>query len=129
MNRALSPKEEVVFTEAVLSVNEFNRPKVLYNNDAIAQMLINIAMLDPDTYPDHPGMGLGLVKNYRYTFTKDVEKIKEAFKEQIEKYLYWFDEVDVNISASNSELRFIIKLNTMTYRLLLDIDKKTLRSL
>ena len=116
-------------TEHTLSINEFNKPKVLTNEAAIAQKLIEIALLNPGTYPTRPDMGLGLVRKYRYQSDTDVEKMKEEYKSQIETYLPTLTDVEIDIKVVGKELRFFVKIDGTMFRLILNTDTKTLMSL
>lgn len=116
-------------TEHTLSINEFNQPKVLTNEAGICQKLIELALLNPGTYPTRPDMGLGLVRNYRYQSEDDVEKMKEDFKKQIETYLPTLRDVEVDIKVVGKELRFFVKVDGTMFRLILNTDTKTLMSL
>lgn len=122
-------EEEIKISEYALTVNEFNKPKILVNNAAICAKIIEIALLVPGTYPTRPNMGLGLVNNYRYQSTADLTMLKTAFEDQIRTYLPSITDIEISIYPVNKEIRFAIKADDTMFSLVLDKDTKTLMSL
>ena len=87
--------------EYLLSVDNFNKPKVLDGDEAIALMLLRIILLEPGSDPLHPEMGVGL-KNYRYSLSRKTE-IEDAIMAQITQYLPEFSTSSVNIVEINDK--------------------------
>ena len=83
--------------EPCLSIDEFNKPLILRGKDAISTLLIHLILLEPGTYSNKPGMGVGLVSRYRYNDEQSLEKLKTDIKNQVDAYLPEFDAVDVNV--------------------------------
>lgn len=83
--------------EACLSIDEFNKPLILRGKDAISTLLIHLILLEPGTYSNKPGMGVGLVSRYRYNDEQSLEKLKTDIKNQVDAYIPEFDAVDVNV--------------------------------
>ena len=117
------------YSEHLLSVNEFNKPKVMTGPYAICYKIIELILMRPGTYPTRPYMGLGLVENYRYTFTDDLHNLKTDTDEQIKTYLPEFADVNVEYDTVASEekvLLIYIYIDHQVYTVSLDTDKKTL---
>lgn len=83
--------------EPCLSIDEFNKPLILRGKDAISTLLIHLILLEPGTYSNKPGMGVGLVSRYRYNDEQSLEKLKTDIKNQVDAYIPEFDAVDVNV--------------------------------
>lgn len=117
--------------EYTLSIDEFGKPKILTDNDAICIKLIEIGMLEPGTYPDHPYMGLGIRSRYRYTTDADLENLKTDYKNQVETYLPELKIADLNIYYGENDLmiHINIQIDNVVYPLILNTEKKTLSSL
>lgn len=125
-----SLKNEIRFREYLLDVDEYIRPKQVYNHDAMATVLMYLALLDPETYPTKPGMGLGLVTRWRWKQDPEVSKCEQEYKRQIRTYLPWFENVDVEMQLTDKKLLLIlITLNQMQYQLVFNTEEKTLKSL
>lgn len=117
------------FTEYVLDIDEFNRPKVLTGPKAIVQKIINLILLKPGTYPTRPYMGVGLIENFRYTFTDELDKLQGEINDQIRTYLPEFSAVRVELETSmekNKILVINIIIDSAIYTISLDSDRKTM---
>lgn len=101
--------------EYLFSVNSFKEPKVLTGKEAIAQLLVELIMLDPGSDPLHPDMGVG-IKNYRYAMGK-LDELKSRIKSQINTYLPDFAEADVelDIDATTHICNIDITINDTVY--------------
>ena len=102
--------------EYVLSTDEFNKPKVFKDRDAIFLRIVRLFLLEPGTYQTNPDMGLGLVSKYRYGYKEDVESLESEAMSQISEYLPDLVGVTVNISTDNTNNLLTIKVtidNTM----------------
>ena len=122
-------KEEIKFAEHLFSINEFNRPKVVYNHEAISTLLMYLALLDPTTFQTRPGMGLGLNTVWKWHSEKDVNACASEYKRQIETYLPWFQEIEVYMKLNDHELRIFIFLDSEQFQMVLNLQTKTLSSL
>lgn len=133
MNNILKPSTEqdlvdIKYTEHALSVNNFNRPTVYYNQDAIASKLVELLLLRPGSYPTRPYMGVGLVSKYRYTFFDDITTLENDIQNQINTYLPEFVGATVKLTKdeANKILYINIILDNVNYALSLDLETKTL---
>lgn len=117
------------YKEHTLSINEFNRPLEFYGPKAIITKIIELIMMNPGTYPTRPYMGVGLIKNYRNTFMRNIGEIQEVINNQIQTYLPEFSGVHVTLlSGDSTEVLFIfIEINDTSYSVSLDVKTKTLK--
>ena len=123
-------KSQIQYREYLLDVDEYVRPKKVFNHDAMATVLMYLALLDPETYPTHPGMGLGLVTRWRWKMAPEVTNCEREYKRQIQTYLPWFENVDVEMQLTqNNLLLILITLNQQQYQLVFNTEEQTLRSL
>lgn len=117
------------YTEHVLDIDEFKKPKVYTGPRAVAHKILELIMMKPGTYPTRPYMGVGLVENFRYTFTDKISDLSATINEQIATYLPEFSSVRVELDTSmehDKRLVIYIIIDSMTYTVALDTDKKTL---
>lgn len=80
--------------EYLLSVDSYNNPFVIKDNEAIALNLVRLLLLEPGSDPFRPDMGVGL-KSYRYALTLD--ELNDRITEQIQTYLPQYQSAEVNI--------------------------------
>jgi len=118
------------FTEHILDIDEFTKPKVYNGPKAVVQKIINLILLKPGTYPTRPYMGVGLIEKYRYSFTDEKETLQADINNQIQTYLPEFSNVRVELDTSNElekELIINIVVDKSVYTITLDSDRKTLK--
>lgn len=117
------------YKEHLLGINEFNKPKVVNGPIAICYKIIELILMRPGTYPTRPYMGIGLVENFRYTFTDRIDELQALTEEQIRIYLPEFDSVKVTydtVLERDKILIIHIFVDDAVYTITLDIDRKTL---
>lgn len=88
--------------EMLLSVDAFKRPMVLEGKDAIAALLIRLTWLEPGTISSRPGMGVGLLSNYRFCDEPKALKLQEHIRKQIRTYLPQYQAVQVETKLNPS---------------------------
>lgn len=110
-------KEDIIFREYLLSANKFQKPKELYNNDAVCMCLMRLMLLDPGSIQSKPEMGVGLVSKWRYSDSKELDGLKIEIQKQITDYLpqFQFSEVNLSYIASEKKLYIDIDLNDIRY--------------
>ena len=107
----------IVPTEPLLTIDEFNNPKVLEGKDAISQLLIHLILLEPGTYASRPTMGIGLVSRYRYTAEENLDQLKQDIEDQISLYLPEFSGVLVDLELDDeNQLIINIEINGTVYQ-------------
>lgn len=97
-------------TESLFSLNEYNKPKVLYEKDAIYTLIIRLLILEPGTVESHPDMGVGIVSKYRYAEDTECMDLKNNIYEQIQKYLPDFVGADIKVTADKVTSLFNIEI-------------------
>lgn len=110
--------------EPCLSVDDFNRPKILEGREAISTLLVHLILLEPGTYASHPTMGVGLVSRYRYNDEESLEQLQQDIEEQITTFLPEFEAVDVNVymdrhsptKNTNNEIIIEIEVDGVIYK-------------
>lgn len=100
----------------VLSLNDFNMPKVFSDSDSAYVHIIQLILLEPGTYQSHPNMGVGIRSRYRYNNNEDfLINLKSDITNQIMSYLPELANVSVSLTHSNNILGIIIDTSTGTY--------------
>ena len=109
--------------EPCLSINEFNRPTILEGKEAISTLLIHLILLEPGTYSNRPGMGVGLVSRYRYNEEISLEQLSKDIQDQVTSYLPEFEAVNVNVHMDdtvpdgiNNEIVIEIEIDDVLYK-------------
>ena len=72
--------------EMLLSVDSFNKPKVLEGKDAIGTLLVRLILLEPGTIPSRPTMGVGLLSNYRFCDEGKAAELKNHIRDQVKTF-------------------------------------------
>ena len=71
-----------------LSLNDFNRPKVLTGNDAAYVAIIYLIYLEKGKFQSHPDMGVGIRSRYRFNSEENIlDELQQDIRKQIEQYL------------------------------------------
>ena len=71
-----------------LSLNDFNRPKVLTGNDAAYVAIIHLIYLEKGKFQSHPDMGVGIRSRYRFNSEENIlDELQQDIRKQIEQYL------------------------------------------
>ena len=85
------------YRDYLLDVNNFEQPKILHDQPAIAALLTRLILLEPGTNPLFPTMGVGLVSKYRYTTQDKEEDLKNDIRNQISTFLPEANCTNVNL--------------------------------
>ena len=95
--------------EHVLSLNDFNMPKVFNENDSAYVLIIRLLLLEPGKFQSHPEMGVGIRSRYRFNNDENfLMNLQNDIKKQIDKYLPELSATDVTITSNNKVLGIII---------------------
>ena len=95
--------------EHVLSINDFNMPKVFDENDSNYVLLIRLILLEPGKFQSHPTMGIGIKSRYRFNNNEDfMESLRSDLRNQINKFLPWIVTTEITITRKENTLGFII---------------------
>lgn len=95
------------FTEHVFTTSVFNKPLVLKDKDAILTIIVRIILMDPGTYSMIPEAGVGLVKRYRYLDSDNIPQLEQDIRDQIDRFLPYFRNVDCKITLNQDKILFI----------------------
>lgn len=112
--------------EYLLSLNPFNKPKILEEKDAIYTLLIRLILLEPNTFPTHPNMGVGIVSRYRYSDFFDLEKLKVDITNQVIIYLPELIPVTVEVGDDGVNIIIQITSNGTLYELTFNKETRSL---
>lgn len=106
----------MALNEYLLSVDKYNNPAVKTDKDAIFYLLIRLIMLNPGTIESHPDMGVGLIKNWRYSDMSQIPQLEAEIQSQIETYLPMLQGVSVKVEQIESkEIAIYIKISNIIY--------------
>lgn len=95
--------------EHVLSINDFNMPKVFDENDSNYVLLIRLILLEPGKFQSHPTMGIGIKSRYRFNNNEDfMDSLRSDLRNQINKFLPWIVTTEITITRKENTLGFII---------------------
>ena len=85
--------------EHVLSINDFNMPKVFDENDSNYVLLIRLILLEPGKFQSHPTMGIGIKSRYRFNNNEDfMDSLRSDLRNQINKFLPWIVTTEITIT-------------------------------
>lgn len=112
----------------LLSLNEFNRPRVLDAGDAAYMHLIHLILCTPGRYPSHPTMGVGLRERYRDNNDENfMLQLRQDIKEQIAEFLPELTEVEVSLTMKkNHTLAIVINTANGAYAMAYDTNKEVM---
>lgn len=100
----------------VLSLNDFNMPKVFSDSDSAYVHIIQLILLEPGKYQSHPNMGVGIRSKYRHNNEDNfLINLQSNIQSQIESYLPELVDVSVTLTHNNHILGIIIDTSTGTY--------------
>lgn len=80
-------ESKAIYREYLLDTNNFEEPRILTDQQAIAALLTRLILLEPGTNPLFPTMGVGLVSKYRYMMQDKESALKNDIKNQIATFL------------------------------------------
>lgn len=111
----------------VLSLNDFNMPKVFSASDSAYVHIIYLLLLDPGKFQSHPNMGVGLRSKYRHNNDENfLLDLKSDITNQIDTYLPELGDVSVSLSHNDHVLGIIIDTTTGSYVLAYDSITETM---
>lgn len=117
----------IYIQEYLLSLDQFQNPKVLKDKDAIYILLIRILLLEKGTIQSHPDMGIGIISRYRYIEVEKLPELKNDILYQIATYLPQLQGINVEVSYSDDqELIIDIYVDNVLYKFKTDTNTNTL---
>ena len=114
--------------EHVLSLNDFNMPKVFDASNSIYILIVRIILLEPGTFQSHPEMGIGIKSRYRYGTIDDafLSTLKNDISKQLETYLPSLASTDIVLTVNGNTLGIIIDTEDGAYVLAYNSDTNIL---
>ena len=113
--------------EHVLSINNFNMPKVYDKSDATYMLIVRLLLLEPGKFQSHPYMGIGLKSKYRYNNQEGfLQTLQNDIKNQISMYLPQLSFTDITLTIKDRILGIIINTNDGAYVVAYDNDKNAI---
>lgn len=114
----------------VLSLNNFNMPKVFKNDSAEYINLVYLLLLEKGKFQSHPNMGVGLRSRYRYANSEDLLiNLQMDIKNQAEQYLpglQHIENVSLGLIDKDKALGIIMETTNGIYAMSYDIAKNTI---
>lgn len=115
--------------EHVLSLNDFNMPKVFNENDSNYVLIIRLFLLEPGKFQSHPEMGIGIRSRYRYNNDESfLVSLQNDINNQINKYLPELTATDITVNVRNQVLGIIINTADGAYVLAYDSAKDVMEA-
>ena len=107
----------------LLSINNFNMPKVFKDTDAMYVNIIYLIMLEKGKFQTHPDMGVDVRGRYRDnnkdTFLQDLQV---DINDQINRFLPELSMLEVYVSQSDHILGILINTENGIYTLAYNAD-------
>ena len=113
--------------EHVLSINNFNMPKVYDKSDATYMLIVRLLLLEPGKFQSQPYMGIGLKSKYRYNNQEGfLQTLQNDIKNQMSMYLPQLSFTDITLTIKDRILGIIINTNDGAYVVAYDNDKNSI---
>ena len=110
----------MALNEYTLSVNNFLEPDVKSGPEAVCKLLVQLLLLEPNTFDTHPDMGVGIVSRYRYSFLGHADELQKDFQNQITKYLPVLSGVVINVKEIQKMYYITATFNKTVYVISVD---------
>jgi len=110
----------LALNEYTLSVNNFLEPDVKSGPEAVCKLLVQLLLLEPNTFDTHPDMGVGIVSRYRYSFLGHADELQRDFQNQITKYLPVLSGVVINVKEIQRMYYITATFNKTVYVISVD---------
>lgn len=89
-------------------------------------LLTRLLLLNPGTIQTHPGMGVGLVQNYRYSMEGSEIELQSNIRVQIDTYLPQFQGANVVVRFKDHSFQIMITIQDTVFAFLYDIESNKL---
>lgn len=110
----------MALNEYTLSVNTFLEPDVKAGPDAVCKLLVQLLLLEPNTFDTHPEMGVGIVSRYRYSFLGHADELQRDFQNQITKYVPVLTGIVINVREFQKMYYITATFNKTVYVISVD---------
>lgn len=90
---------EMYKKEMLFSINNYKKMKELNDYEGVIQNFANLLLMEPNTYPDEPDMGIN-VKSYTFSQMNEINlsDLVERVKAQCDLYLPNFNLIDIEFT-------------------------------
>ena len=113
----------------LLSLNEFNKPRVLDDGDAGYMHIIHLLLCTQGRYPSHPTMGVGIRERYRFNNDENfLMNLKKDIEAQINQFLPELRLTDVRLNIRDNVLGIIIDTAEGAYAIAYNSDEETMNA-
>lgn len=99
----MAAESKSIYREYLLDTNNFEQPRILEDQQAIAALLTRLILLEPGTNPLFPTMGVGLVSKYRYMMQDKENQLKNDIRDQIATFLPQANCTNVELIYNNDK--------------------------
>ena len=103
--------------EHLLTIDRYNKPAVVSDNDAINVLICTLLLLEPGSDPLHPEKGVGIRSRFRMSTEDNLDSLEDEIKEQILTYIPGYNPVDCEVSTYNGDFRISIKLDDTLFNI------------
>jgi len=104
----------MALTAPVLSVNNFNNPKVLENKNAMYMQIVYLILLKKGTFQTRPDMGVSLRERYRYNNSETMKSdLINDIKQQMSQYLPELENAEISVDVNSNDHILTIIVNTV----------------
>lgn len=113
----------------MLSLNDFNMPKVFNDKYADAIHVVYLILLDKGKFQSHPNMGVGLRTEWRFRSEADIlHSLQNEIYDQINTYLPDADVSNIKITINEEhKVGIIITCGDSSYPIAYDTNSDTLQ--
>ena len=105
----------MAINEYPLSIDNFKRPKVAKNADAICIFLLRLLLIEKGQIQTHPDMGVGLISRYKYASPNQLRSIENDIENQLSVYLPDYQATKISVALDDKELVVNITINDILY--------------
>jgi hypothetical protein len=93
-------KDELVLAKSIYNTNEVRKEL-----EALAQVIQNLIIIEPGTYPNDPSMGVG-IEGYQFEFldAKTISDLRDKIDSQIKRFIPTDITIDFNVETIKNEL-------------------------
>ena len=113
----------------LMTLNDFNMPKVLEGTYSMYTNIIYLILLEPGKFQSHPTMGVGIKSRWRYNNEEGfLFNLQREIHSQIERFLPQLINVNVSLAMQDTLLHITINTETAIYELVYNSSTDELNS-
>lgn len=112
----------MAITEASMSVDDFESPKMFKDAEATAVLLTRLILLEPGTIQSHPDAGVGIMSRFRFSTENSASELKSRIQDQIETYLPKFRGAKIDVKEKDGQFNITAEIDDTLYGIYYDIN-------